>query len=955
MEQNRFTDAFSNGGATAASTTPSVPPRQPNYTCAKVQEALAHLASIDPIELCNEAKVEHCRATRDLRSCGRYIQSVLNSCGHASLCEECSQRCDVCPICRVPLPKGGSRLRLRLYYECIEACLISKRCDDRLQDKEDGDKELIADVQRLYSLFDVALENNLSSLICHYVTDVCMDESAVSSDPVIAFLLDEVVVKDWCKRTFKNIVADLQAMYNLAVCELKACLSLLLKFSVKLAGLVIVLDVLESSFKGSLSAKLHDLHHLQENILKTKQHLEVITWCTRHDFLVNVRSRHGPIASWRSEVRERKSAAIRRAWPDSVPNSAAVSSRTDNSTLFIEEALSNLDTEWGHIDDPGEELQIALLQKDGGSSFLRSKLEGLAALYPFESMRAAIDVLFLRGSSDLVVSKQAILLYYLFDRHWTIPEDLWRYVVDDFAASFCITRHSLLESFVFYLLDDHTDKALQEACRLLPEISGPTVHPKMAKVLLERQNPDAALMVLRWSGRDEAQLVSLEEAVTTVRVRVECGLLTEAFMYQRAVCMKVKEKKLGDESFLNASGETRDEHWTWTQWVEVMVTEICCLCIRRNLVDRMIELPWNFDEEKHLHKCLLDFATDDPLSTMGSLLVVFYLQRYRYIEAYEVDRKLVNIEQEYIVKSSAREEILVRMRSTSHWRSALVEKSIELLPDVIQQQLKNGKLHENGLLPSNAGGFPANSNDAREQGPILTGLLVPPVISSSVQGTNNVMTSPIHSTLNSSSKLGGSVSFRTNNYGNFGASMLPKGFFNAAEKGWTPDSGLRKNFSFDDVSPAIPNTNIATSPIRELKSSSSQKPGSIPKQNGSLNKVHSRSSYLKGSIANPVTSLRSNLGMLMDSAQDSSVLGKLAFSDKTDVPQMLHSNDSMDISWSHDERGLSVERVDANGGPRWRSDESSEDEEHQNQDRTAVTAANTRNIRGARRGRVLGR
>lgn len=37
-----------------------------------------------------------------------------------------------------------------------------------------------------------------------------MDESAVSSDPVIAFLLDEVVVKDWCKRTFKNIISELQ-------------------------------------------------------------------------------------------------------------------------------------------------------------------------------------------------------------------------------------------------------------------------------------------------------------------------------------------------------------------------------------------------------------------------------------------------------------------------------------------------------------------------------------------------------------------------------------------------------------------------------------------------------------------------------------------------------------------------------------------------------------------------
>lgn len=44
------------------------------------------------------------------------------------------------------------------------------------------------------------------------VTDVCMDESAVSSDPVIAFLLDEVVVKDWCKQTFQNIITELRGI-----------------------------------------------------------------------------------------------------------------------------------------------------------------------------------------------------------------------------------------------------------------------------------------------------------------------------------------------------------------------------------------------------------------------------------------------------------------------------------------------------------------------------------------------------------------------------------------------------------------------------------------------------------------------------------------------------------------------------------------------------------------------
>ena len=42
-----------------------------------------------------------------------------------------------------------------------------------------------------------------------------------------------------------------------------------------------------------------------------------------------------------------------------------------------------------------------------------------------------------------------------------MPDEKWRHIIEDFAASFSITRHSILESFVFYLLDDHTDEALQ--------------------------------------------------------------------------------------------------------------------------------------------------------------------------------------------------------------------------------------------------------------------------------------------------------------------------------------------------------------------------------------------------------------------------------------------------------------------------------------------------------------
>lgn len=52
---------------------------------------------------------------------------------------------------------------------------------------------------------------------------------------------------------------------------MKNRLSSLPKFKLQLAGISTVLEVLDSSFKGTLSAQLSDLHHLQESVSKTKQ------------------------------------------------------------------------------------------------------------------------------------------------------------------------------------------------------------------------------------------------------------------------------------------------------------------------------------------------------------------------------------------------------------------------------------------------------------------------------------------------------------------------------------------------------------------------------------------------------------------------------------------------------------------------------------------------------------
>lgn len=666
------------------------------------KDALEHFASIDLLELCNEAKVEHCRATRDLSSCGRYVQDVLNSCGHASLCAECSKRCDVCPICRTSLPVNGNRLRPRLYYECASAGLISKRHSDRFQEKDDSKDHFLA-IQRLYCLFDVALDNNLVSLICHYVTDVCMNENAVSSDPVLSFLLDEVVVKDWCKQRFKAIIHDLQIAYRLDLKGMKSNLCSFQKLASQLIGVSNILEVMVASFKDNLSAQLNDLHVLLSSTLKTKQHLEIMIWCIQHDFLENIQSCYPDYQSWASQAQERKSAAIMQSWPDSSSYLAYYGGRSEPA-LFIEQALSNLEIEECY-GDKHDEIDVFCLKDTNSPIMFSSKISEsyknhASACYPFKNARAAVDVIFLQGASDMVVAKRAIFLYFLFDRHWTLPDAEWRYLVDDFATCFGIGRLSLLESLVFYLLDDHTDQALQEACALLPEIAGPDTHPKVAQVLIERQCPDVALTVLRCSGHDGfsrydssedngGKIVLLDEAVTVLRVRIECGLLTEAFMYQRMYCHNLKEFTSGHQDLSSFNNLKPD---SWIRHLEILVVEMCLLCMRRNLTDRMIELPWDSTEEKYIHKCLLEHAYQSPSSIYGSLLTVFYLQRYRYIEACRVHRELLNLEQNCLENLDG--DIACEMKSISLWRSTLVDKGLDLLPEIQRKQVMTGSTAE---------------------------------------------------------------------------------------------------------------------------------------------------------------------------------------------------------------------------------------------------------------------
>ncbi|XP_010230313.1 E3 ubiquitin-protein ligase HOS1 isoform X2 [Brachypodium distachyon] len=652
------------------------------------QDALEQLASIDLIELSKEARIEHCRATRDLSSCGRYVQHVLNSCGHASLCAECSQRCDVCPICRSPIPDNGNRVRLRLYHKCLEAGLISKHHDERFQDKEGHGDPVNMDVKRLHSLFDVALQNNLVSLICHYITDVCLDENAVSSDPLLAFLLDEVVIKDWCKRAFNALISEIGMIYRSGLEMMKSKLPRLQKFVVQLAGISSVVEAMIASFREA--AHVGDLHQLIEKTTKAKQHLEAMIWCTRHEFLEQICSRHANFATWSSDVIVRKTSAEERQWPEFSGKMSGYD-KTNQGILFIEQALQNLGVQQCYIDNE-EEVEMACLQNEQSSSMFCPTIDQFGvSSYPFKNLREAVDVLFLHGASDMVIAKQAIFLYYIFDRHWTRPDSEWRYLVDDFAATFGISSRTLLECLVFCLLDDHSSQALEEACSLLPKISSKETHPKIAQVLLERHKPDMALVILRCTGCDSYSTTAtvekdgmslLSEAVTAIRVRIEYGHVTEAFMFHRSYCSRLKEQRPADMTHVEDALRS-----SWDYHVEVMMTEFCNICIERKIVDKMIDLPWDSEEEKYLHKSLFDTACDMPAEPCGSLLVVFYLQRFRYLEAYDVHRSLQSFEENTL--ETASEEVASKISTIAKWRESLVAKCLEMLPEVQREDVRN--------------------------------------------------------------------------------------------------------------------------------------------------------------------------------------------------------------------------------------------------------------------------
>ncbi|KAL6985950.1 RING-type E3 ubiquitin transferase [Sarracenia purpurea var. burkii] len=289
-------------------------------------------------------------------------------------------------------------------------------------------------------------------------------------------------------------------------------------------------------------------------------------------------------------------------------------------------------------------------------------------------------------------------------------------------------------------------------------------------------------------------------------------------------------------------------------------------------------------------------------------------------------------------------------------RTKLIEKSLELLPEVQQHEAKIGKLLE--IAPSvNEAEIPARSDLS------LMGLLVPPSIDSSlILLMDKPTTSTTLSVLETPSKL-------------WEPWLLPlpcKGVSLLIQK--EPQSIIvvlarSSNLKISRTSGVRQVSQTIVTPLNELNRSSSRVPQNSSARGREFDEVSPEKERNRFTQrlqntgpytlrADQVASLGSNNAFVNESARDPFLTesGKRVPSDVPHRPwKVVPSDDLMDSSWSHGGKGSVEDGNVVNGGPRWRSDDSSEDEEMQSPGKPTGPVSYTTPMRGLRRSRLTRR
>jgi len=364
----------------------------------------------------------------------------------------------------------------------------------------------------LYTLFDCALDFGYPTVVIDYVTQVCQDAFAVSSDPTQSFLMDQALVEVWCEEVSLYLRREFISLLETVDPSDHTFLSKGAWIEKLLCNLELIFEVLLLPQKegGSIAAPqapqaaniaLSDCARQVSDVIRS---CKTCNWSC-HEGLSQLpqSGRHGSVSEWKSSLDRCKK-------------------RFGNSKLFIQDLLSGVNLPIGS--------------------------------YPFTSFIDAVKKIYLQPKTSAGPRQQKrVYLYYLIDIG--CPDS----IINSYAAHFDLANAECAAIRAYSQLDSQDSACIDEACSLLPSITKQIDHARVVEFLMLLGKPQAALDIIR-STQSEHVFPAKNEALLTLDIYLSCKGLYEAFLY----CQKLW-KRAEDSRCIDTSKECTRRLCTWSE------------------------------------------------------------------------------------------------------------------------------------------------------------------------------------------------------------------------------------------------------------------------------------------------------------------------------------------------------------------------------------------------------